>query len=151
VYGYTSPLSNLSLGLQQSILPVAVLSVFPIAAAARQTRSSVLEVLNQDYVRTARAKGLDDTATLIRHVLKNALMPVATLQGEVFRNIVAGSIVVDTVFVIPGMARLLVDGMLAQDFPVVQGVILIVALAVVLANLAVDMIYAWLDPRIQYA
>jgi peptide/nickel transport system permease protein len=151
VYGYTSPLSNLGLGLQQSILPVVVLSVFPIAAAARQTRSSVLEVLNQDYVRTARAKGLGDTATLIRHVLKNALMPVATLQGEVFRNIVAGSIVVETVFVIPGMARLLVDGMLAQDFPVVQGVILIVALAVVLANLSVDMVYAWLDPRIQYA
>jgi peptide/nickel transport system permease protein len=84
-------------------------------------------------------------------VLKNALMPVATLQGEIFRNIVAGSVVVETVFVIPGMARLLLNGMLAQDYPVVQGVILIVALAVVLANLVVDVVYAWLDPRIQYA
>jgi peptide/nickel transport system permease protein len=151
VYGYTSPFSDLSTSLQQSILPVAVLAVFPIAAAARQTRSSVLEVLHQDYVRTARAKGLNERSTLIKHVLKNALMPVATLQGEVFRNIVAGSIVVETVFVIPGMSRLLVDGMLAQDFPVVQGVILVVAVAVVLANLAVDVVYAWLDPRIQYA
>ena len=151
VYGYTSPFNDLSTSLQQSILPVAVLAVFPIAAAARQTRSSVLEVLHQDYVRTARAKGLNEQSTLIKHVLKNALMPVATLQGEVFRNIVAGSIVVETVFVIPGMSRLLVDGMLSQDFPVVQGVILVVAVAVVLANLAVDVVYAWLDPRIQYA
>jgi len=151
VYGYTSPFENLSQSVQQSILPVAVLSVFPIAAAARQTRSSVLEVLQLDYVRTARAKGLSESTTVLNHVLKNAVMPVATLQGEIFRNIVAGSVVVETVFVIPGMARMLLNGMLAQDYPVVQGVILVVALAVVLANLAVDVVYAWLDPRIQYA
>jgi peptide/nickel transport system permease protein len=149
-YGYTSPLTDLWGSLQQSILPVVVLAVFPIAAASRQTRSSVLEVIQQDYVRTARAKGLDEQTTVTRHVLKNALMPVATLQGEVFRNIVAGSIVVETVFVIPGMSRLLVDAMLGQDYPVVQGVILVIAVAVVLANLAVDIAYAWLDPRIQY-
>lgn len=151
VYGYTSPLSNLGQSLQQSLLPVLVLSVFPIAAAARQTRSSVLEVLQLDYVRTARAKGLNEQTTILRHVLKNALMPVATLQGEIFRNIIAGSVVVETVFVIPGMSRLLVDGMLSQDYPVVQGVILIVALAVVLGNLVVDLVYGWLDPRIQYS
>jgi len=149
-YGYTSPLTDFWGSLQQSVMPVVVLSVFPIAAAARQTRSSVLEVLQLDYVRTARAKGLNQQATLFQHVLKNALMPVATLQGEVFRNIVAGSVVVETVFVIPGMARLLVDGMLGQDYPVVQGVILVVAVAVVGANLLVDLAYAWLDPRIQY-
>jgi peptide/nickel transport system permease protein len=151
VYGYTSPLEDFWTSLQRSILPVAVLAVFPVAAAARQTRSSVLEVLQQDYVRTARAKGLSEPTTIVRHVLKNALMPVATLQGEVFRNIVAGSVVVETVFVIPGMARLLISGMLAQDYPVVQGVILVVAIAVVLANLAVDILYALLDPRIQYS
>jgi peptide/nickel transport system permease protein len=149
-YGYTSPFSDFWLSLQQSILPVLVLSVFPVAAAARQTRSSVLEVLQQDYVRTARAKGLSEQTTVVRHVFKNALMPVATLQGEIFRNIVAGSIVVETVFVIPGMARLLVNGMLSQDYPVVQGVILVIAMAVVLANLVVDVAYGWLDPRIQY-
>jgi peptide/nickel transport system permease protein len=151
IYGYTSPLEDVWTSLQQSILPVAVLAVFPVAAAARQTRSSVLEVLQQDYIRTARAKGLSEPTTIVRHVLKNALMPVATLQGEVFRNIVAGSVVVETVFVIPGMARLLISGMLAQDYPVVQGVILVVAIAVVLANLAVDILYALLDPRIQYS
>src|ERR1700694_3159248 len=150
-YGYTSPLTDFWQSVQQSILPVVVLAVFPVAAAARQTRSSVLEVIQQDYVRTARAKGLSEQTTVVRHVLKNALMPVATLQGEVFRNIVAGSVVVETVFVIPGMARLLVNGMLSQDYPVVQGVILVVAIAVVMANLLVDIVYAWLDPRIQYS
>jgi peptide/nickel transport system permease protein len=150
-YGYTSPFTDFWGSLQQSILPVVVLAVFPVAAAARQTRSSVLEVIQQDYVRTARAKGLSEQTTVVRHVLKNALMPVATLQGEVFRNIVAGSVVVETVFVIPGMARLLVNGMLSQDYPVVQGVILVVAIAVVMANLLVDIMYAWLDPRIQYS
>ena len=149
-YGYTSPLVDFWQSVQQSILPVVVLAVFPVAAA-RQTRSSVLEVIQQDYVRTARAKGLSEQTTVVRHVLKNALMPVATLQGEVFRNIIAGSVVVETVFVIPGMARLLVNGMLAQDYPVVQGVILVVAVAVVMANLVVDVAYAWLDPRIQYS
>jgi peptide/nickel transport system permease protein len=150
-YGYTSPLDDIWASLQQSVLPVVVLAVFPVAAAARQTRSSVLEVMQQDYVRTARAKGLSEQTTVTRHVLKNALMPVATLQGEIFRNIVAGSIVVETVFVIPGMSRLLLNGMLAQDYPVVQGVILVVAVAVVLANLVVDIVYGWLDPRIQYS
>jgi len=149
-YGYTSPMDDFWASMQQSVLPVVVLAVFPIAAAARQTRSSVLEVMQQDYVRTARAKGLSEQTTVTRHVLKNALMPVATLQGEIFRNIVAGSIVVETVFVIPGMSRLLLNGMLAQDYPVVQGVILVVAIAVVLANLIVDIVYGWLDPRIQY-
>jgi len=151
VYGYTSPFSDFWGSVQQSILPVAVLSVFPIAAAARQTRSSVLEVLQQDYVRTARAKGLSEQTTILGHVFKNALMPVATLQGEIFRNIVAGSVVVETVFVIPGMARMLLNGTLSADYPVVQGVILIIAVAVVLANLVVDIAYAWLDPRIQYS
>ena len=150
VYGYTSPLTDFGTSLQQSLLPVLVLSVFPIAAAARQTRSSVLEVLQLDYVRTARAKGLNEQTTIFRHVLKNALMPVATLQGEIFRNVIAGSVVVETVFVIPGMSRLLVDGMLSQDYAVVQGVIMVVAVAVVLGNLCVDLIYGWLDPRIQY-
>ena len=150
VYGYTSPLVDLWRNLQQSIMPVFVLATFPIASAARQTRSSVIEVMQQDYIRTAWAKGLSERVIIIRHVLKNALMPVVTLQGILLRNIIGGSVVVETVFVIPGMGKLVVDGMLAQDYTVVQGVILVVAITVVISNLIVDILYGWLDPRIQY-
>ncbi len=150
VYGYTSPMVDLWKNLQQSLMPILVLATFPIASAARQTRSSVIEVMRQDYIRTAWAKGLSERAVIVRHVLKNALMPVVTLQGVLLRNIIGGSVVVETVFGIPGMGKLVVDGMLAQDYPVVQGVIIVVALAVVISNLVVDILYGWLDPRIQY-
>jgi len=150
VYGYTSPLENLGRNLQQSIMPIFVLATFPIASAARQTRSSVIEVMRQDYVRTAWAKGLSERVIIIRHVLKNALIPVITLQGMLLRNIIGGSVIVETVFVIPGMGKLVVDGMLAQDYTVVQGVVMVVALTVVISNLVVDILYGWLDPRIQY-
>lgn len=150
VYGYTSPLENLGKNLLQSIMPVFVLATFPIASAARQTRSSVIEVMRQDYIRTAWAKGLSERMVIVRHVLKNALMPVVTLQGILLRNIIGGSVVVETVFVIPGMGKLVVDGMLSQDYPVVQGVLVVVAVTVVLSNLIVDILYGWLDPRIQY-
>jgi peptide/nickel transport system permease protein len=150
VYGYTSPLKDLGMNLQQSIMPILVLATFPIASAARQTRSSVIEVLRQDYIRTAWAKGLNERGIIIRHVLKNALMPVVTLQGMLLRNIIGGSVIVETVFVIPGMGKLVVDGMLSQDYTVVQGVVLVVAVTVVISNLIVDVLYGWLDPRIQY-
>jgi peptide/nickel transport system permease protein len=150
VYGYTSPLENLGKNLQQSVMPILVLATFPIASAARQTRSSVIEVMRQDYIRTAWAKGLSERVIIMRHVLKNALMPVVTLQGMLLRNIIGGSVVVETVFGIPGMGKLVVDGMLSQDYSVVQGVILVVAVTVVLSNLIVDILYGWLDPRIQY-
>jgi peptide/nickel transport system permease protein len=150
VYGYTSPLVDLWKNLRQSIMPIFVLATFPIASAARQTRSSVIEVMRQDYIRTAWAKGLSERVIIIRHVLKNALMPVVTLQGMLLRNIIGGSVIVETVFVIPGMGKLVVDGMLSQDYTVVQGVILVVSVTVVLSNLIVDILYGWLDPRIQY-
>ncbi len=150
VYGYTSPLKDLGVNLKQSIMPILVLATFPIASAARQTRSSVIEVMRQDYIRTAWAKGLNERVIIIRHVLKNALMPVVTLQGMLLRNIIGGSVVVETVFAIPGMGKLVVDGMISQDYPVVQGVILVVAVVVVLSNLVIDVLYGWLDPRIQY-
>lgn len=150
IYGYTSPFADLVMNLKQAIMPVFVLSMFPIASAARQTRSSVIEVMRQDYVRTAWAKGLSERAVIVRHVLKNALMPVVTLQGMLLRNIIGGAVVVETVFVVPGMGKLMVDGMLSQDYTVVQGVILVIAIAVVLSNLIVDLLYGWLDPRIQY-
>ena len=150
VYGYTSPLVDLWKNLRQSIMPVFVLATFPIASAARQTRSSVIEVMQQDYIRTAWAKGLSERVIIMRHVLKNALMPVVTLQGMLLRNIIGGSVIVETVFVIPGMGKLVVDGMISQDYTVVQGVILVVAVVVVVSNLVVDVLYGWLDPRIQY-
>jgi len=150
VYGYTSPLKNLAENLKQSIMPILVLATFPVASAARQTRSSVIEVMRQDYIRTAWAKGLTERVIILRHVLKNALMPVVTLQGMLLRNIIGGSVVVETVFAIPGMGKLVVDGMISQDYPVVQGVILVVAVTVVISNLVIDILYGWLDPRIQY-
>ena len=150
VYGYTSPLVDLWKNLRQSIMPIFVLATFPIASAARQTRSSVIEVMRQDYIRTAWAKGLSERVIIMRHVLKNALMPVVTLQGMLLRNIIGGSVIVETVFVIPGMGKLVVDGMLSQDYTVVQGVILVIAVVVVISNLVIDILYGWLDPRIQY-
>jgi peptide/nickel transport system permease protein len=150
VYGYTSPLEDLAKNLQQSVMPVLVLAMFPVASAARQTRASVIEVMRQDYIRTAWAKGLSERVIVVRHVLKNALMPVVTLQGILLRNIIGGSVIVETVFVVPGMGKLLVDAIQSQDYTVIQGVILVVAIAVVIANLIVDILYGWLDPRIQY-
>lgn len=150
IYGYTPLFTNPWRNLQQSIMPILVLATFPIASAARQTRSSVVEVMRQDYVRTAWAKGLSEKMVIVRHVLKNALMPVVTLQGMSLRNIIGGSVLVETVFVIPGMGKLAVDAMLAQDYAVVQGVVLVVAVTVVVSSLIVDIIYGWLDPRIQY-
>ena len=150
IYGYTSPLVDFWANLRQSFMPILVFATFPIASAARQTRSSVIEVMQQDYVRTAWAKGLSERVIIIRHVLKNALTPVITLQGMQLRNIIGGSVVVETVFAIPGMGKLAVDGMLSQDYTVVQGVILVIAVVVVLSNLLVDLLYGWLDPRIQY-
>ena len=150
VYGYTSSFRTSGRICSRASCPIFVLATLPIASAARQTRSSVIEVMQQDYIRTAWAKGLSERVIIIRHVLKNALMPVVTLQGMSLRNIIGGSVLVETVFVIPGMGKLVVDGMLAQDYTVVQGVILVVAVTVVVSNLIVDIIYGWLDPRIQY-
>ena len=150
IYGYTSILDNPIQSIKQCIMPVFVLSLYPVASAARQTRSSVLEVLKEDYIRTAWSKGLSQKLIIYRHVLKNALMPVVTLQGLLLRNIVGGSVIVESIFVIPGMGQLLVDGMLAHDYTVVQGVMLVMATTVVITNLIVDIAYGWLDPRIQY-
>ncbi len=150
IYGYTSPFENLGDSLRQSIMPILALAMFPMASAARHTRAMVIEVMQQDYIRTAWAKGLSERVIITRHVLKNALMPVITLQGMLFRNIIGGSIVVETVFFVPGMGRLIINSMVAKDYPVVLGVILVIAIAVVLVNLLVDIGYGWLDPRIQY-
>jgi peptide/nickel transport system permease protein len=149
-FGHVPFFSNPVGWIQHSIMPIIALSLYPIASAARQTRSSVLEVLKEDYIRTAWSKGLAQKRIVVKHVLKNAMMPVVTLQGLNLRNIVGGSIVIETVFVIPGMGQLLVDAIASLDYTVVQGVVLVISIFVVMANLMVDLAYGWLDPRIQY-
>ena len=150
LFGYTLPWKDLGMSLRQSIMPVFVMALNPIASTARQTRSSMLEVLNEDYVRTAWAKGHNERRVILKHVLKNSLMPVVTLQGTMIRLIFGGSAIVETIFVIPGMGKMMVDGMLSHDYPVIQAVTLIMTFVVVLSNLLVDLVYGWVDPRIQY-
>ncbi len=150
VQGYTSPFENLWLSIKQTIMPVICLAIFSIASGMRQTRSSMLEVVRQDYIRTAWAKGLKERTIIWRHALKNALIPVVTLTGMTVRYVFGGAVLIETVFNIPGMGRLTVDAIMSQDYPVVQGSVLIIAITVLLANLVVDLSYGWLDPRIRY-
>lgn len=131
------------------VLPSVTLGTIASAIIARLTRSTMLEVLGQDYVRTARAKGLAWWGVVVRHALKNALIPVVTIFGLQFGNLLAGAVVVETVFSRPGLGRLIVGGILAKDFPLVQGTVLFVATAYVLINVLVDVAYATLDPRIR--
>lgn len=150
VFGYTSPFENFWLSTKQLIMPVFCLAVFPLAAIMRQTRSSMLEVMRQDYIRTAWSKGLTERLVVTKHAMKNGLIPVLTFVGLGITNIIGGSVLIETVFNIPGMGRLLVFSILNQDYTVTQGITLIIAVVVVLVNLLVDISYGWLDPRIRY-
>jgi peptide/nickel transport system permease protein/oligopeptide transport system permease protein len=132
------------------VLPSVTLGMIASAIIARLTRSSMLEVLGQDYVRTARAKGLAWWGVVVRHALKNALIPVITIFGLQFGNLLAGAVIVETVFSRPGLGRLIVGGILSKDFPLVQGTVLFVATAYVLINVLVDVAYAYVDPRIRF-
>ena len=136
--------------LHHLVLPAVTLGMIASAIIARLTRSSMLEVLGQDYVRTARAKGLAWWGVVVRHALKNALIPVITIFGLQFGNLLAGAVIVETVFSRPGLGRLIVGGILAKDFPLVQGTVLFVATAYVLINVLVDLAYAYADPRIRF-
>jgi peptide/nickel transport system permease protein/oligopeptide transport system permease protein len=137
-------------GLERLVLPAFTLGFGAAAIIARLVRSSVLEVLRHEYVTTARAKGLSSRVVLLRHALKNALIPVVTLVGLQFGALLAGTVVIETVFSRPGIGRMVVNAILVKDFPVVQGAILVIATTYVLANLVVDLLYAWLDPRVHY-
>lgn len=150
VQGYTSPLENLALNTRQIIMPAMCLAIVPLASLARQTRSSMLEVIRQDYIRTARSKGLTEWAVITGHALKNAIIPVITLLGMQLRNLVGGAVLVEQVFNIPGMGRLMVSGVFNKDFVVVQGTVMVVAVVVALSNLLVDISYGYFDPRIRY-
>jgi peptide/nickel transport system permease protein len=151
LYGYVSPFTDFGANIKHIILPVFCMAIFPIASVTRQTRSSTLEVTRQDYIRTAWAKGLRERVIVIRHILKNGLIPVITLMGMSLSFILGGAVIIETVFSIPGMGRLSVDAVFSKDYPIIQAIILITATMVVLVNLGVDLLYGWLDPRIRYS
>ena len=137
-------------GLRHMILPVFALGITSCALIMRQSRSAMLEVLAQDYVRTARAKGLHVQRVIWIHALRNALLPVVTVFGLQAGRIFAGAVVIETLFGIPGMGQFMVQAVFARDFMSMQGAVLVMALAVLIANLVTDLVYAWLDPRIRY-
>ncbi len=136
--------------LKHLIMPAVAVGTIPMAVIARMTRSSLLEVLRQDYIRTARAKGLAERAVIFRHALKNAFLPVVTIIGLQLGTLLVGAILTETIFALPGMGRLIVDRILSRDYPVVQGAVLVFAATFVFINLIVDISYAYLDPRIRY-
>lgn len=138
-------------GLSHMVLPVLVLGLGGAGGLARYTRSSMLEVINDDYVRTARAKGVTERVVILRHALRNALIPIVTLLGLSFGYILSGTVIVETVFAWPGIGRYLIDGVNGRDFPVVQATVLLIAIGFVFSNLITDLLLAYIDPRIRFS
>ncbi|HEY0419014.1 MAG TPA: ABC transporter permease [Acetobacteraceae bacterium] len=136
--------------LSALIQPAVVLALFQIGFLARMTRSAMLDVLDQDYIRTARAKGVDEWRTVGRHAFRNTLIPVVTVTGILLSLLIGGSVVIEQVFALPGIGRLIVQGILARDYPLVQGTMLLFGFAFVLINIIVDIIYTFVDPRVGY-
>jgi peptide/nickel transport system permease protein len=155
-YGYvtdsviTGNWAALRSSLHHLLLPALVLATIPMAIVARMTRSSMLEVMGQDYLRTARAKGVTERLVIARHALKNALIPVITVIGLQFGSLLSGAFLTETVFGRPGIGRYVVAAIGARDYPAIQGTVMVVAVVFVLINLAVDLVYAFLDPRIHF-
>jgi peptide/nickel transport system permease protein len=150
VQGFHSLSDGLWPFLRNLILPTVALGLVFIALLARITRATMLEVLSQDYVRTAKAKGVGQRAVLFVHALKNAAVPIVTIVGIGVAGLIGGAIITESVFAIPGLGRLTVDAILRRDYPVIQGVILLFSFTYVLVNLAVDLLYTLFDPRIRY-
>lgn len=144
------PAAGSEQGAVSLVLPAITLALFSMGLIARQTRSAMLEVLGQDFVRTARAKGAGRTAVLIRHALRNALLPIVTTIGLQFGILMGGAVLTEFVFAWPGVGRLLVDSISSRDYPVVQGVVLLLSVSFIVINLITDLIYAYVDPRIRY-
>lgn len=148
--GFTSPFQDPWLSAKMLIMPAVVLGTHNAAVIMRQGRSALIEVLEQDYITTARAKGLREKLVIGRHAIKNAMIPVATILGLQVGNLVSGSAITETIFAIPGVGRAAVDAIFSRDYPVLQGAVLMLTGAVLIANLLTDVIYAYLDPRIRY-
>jgi peptide/nickel transport system permease protein len=150
IAGYTSPFDDFWLSTKKLIMPVICLMIGSMGSNARLTRTSMLEVIRQDYIRTAWSKGLRERAIIVKHALKNSLIPVVTVMGLQVRFIFGGAVLIEQVFAIPGMGRLLVDATFGSDYLLVQGAVLVIGVIVVLTNLIVDISYGWLDPRVRF-
>jgi peptide/nickel transport system permease protein len=148
--GYVAPTEAFFPFLHRMIMPALATGVILMALIARMTRATVLETLNEDYVRTARAKGLAERAVLVRHALRNAALPIMTVIGLGIAGVLSGVVITESVFAIPGLGRLLINSILARDYPIIQGVILVVSAVYVFINLLVDISYAYFDPRVRY-
>lgn len=143
----SDPLAN----LEQLVLPAVIIGYGLAATIMRMTRSTLLEVLREDYVRTAHAKGISGRAVILRHALKNAFLPVVTIMGGQLAVLLGGAIVIETIFALPGLGRLALEGLTFRDYPLVQAIVMVFTIIVIGANLLVDLSYSWLDPRIRYA
>ncbi len=150
ISGYVDPFEEPWDGLRSLLLPAVTLGLALGAVVTRTLRSSMLEALAEDYVRTARAKGLSEGGVIRGHVLKNALIPVVTVLGLQLGTLIGGAVITEYVFALPGVGRLVVDAVFARDYPLVQGVVLLIAVGFILSNLVVDLLYGFIDPRIRY-
>ena len=149
--GYTSLWEDPWANLQQMIFPTLALAFFELNFTARVTRAATLEVLREDYIRTARAKGLREPRVVFLHALRNAFLPIITVSGWSLARLLGGTIIIERIFLVPGMGTLLLDAITARDYTLIQAIVLVYAVVVLAVNLAVDILYGWLDPRIHYA
>jgi peptide/nickel transport system permease protein len=147
--GYVSPFSNLGTNLKDMLLPSITLGIILAAVVTRFTRASMLDSLYQDYVRTARSKGLEERTVVIRHALANAMIPIVTVVGLELGGLLSGAVIIETIFSLPGNGQLLVTSIFNRDFPVVQGLVVVIATVFILVNVVVDVVYALIDPRIR--
>jgi peptide/nickel transport system permease protein len=148
--GYANVWEEPATNLKQLIFPALALGFYNMAFTARVTRSSMLEVYREDYIRTARSKGLAERVVVFRHALKNALLPMATVSGYEFGRLLAGTVVIENIFMVPGMGKLLIDSVLHRDYTTVQAIVVVTTVSVLILNLVLDVIYGWLNPRIRF-
>ena len=148
--GYAELWNDPGTNLKQMAFPALALALYDMAFIARVTRSSMMEILREDYMRTARSKGLSEKTVVIRHGLKNAALPILTMTGWQFGRLFEGAVIIETIFLIPGMGRILIEAVFQFDFPMIQAVIVIIGVGILTINLCVDLLYGWLDPRIRY-
>ena len=149
--GYKTLWEDPGANLQQMIFPALALALYEMAFVARVTRSAMMEIIREDYMRTARSKGLSESVVVFRHGLKNALLPVLTTSGWIFARLFGGTVIIETIFLVPGMGRILIEAIFQRDYTMIQAEIVIIALFIVTINLVVDLLYGLLDPRIRYA
>jgi len=147
---YVDPWTDPWVNFQQLIFPALALGTSNMAFITRITRSAMLEVLHEDYIRTARSKGLSEKIVIFRHALRNALLPVVTLTGYEFGRLISGTVIIEVIFLVPGMGRLLITSIFHRDFPMIQATIVLIAVVVLVLNLVLDLLYAWLNPKIRY-